>query len=329
MARIFIDGFESGSIDLWDGGASYSINSNQTGRSGTYCIDLTTSSAYIYKFLPVDDEYYFAFKYKVTGSNVCNLISLHEGSVRHIAITLNSTTGVISCKNSADGEIVASAAGQISINAWTLVEIYAKIADSGGRITIKINGNAACIDFTGDTRSGGTVGTIDKVTVGYVGGYYGYSYFDDFVIDNAAWIGNTKITAISPTGVGATSGWTPSTGSNYECVNEIPYSDTDYIKTSSSQIDTYVMGDLGVSVDSIKSVAVQTRNWRVGNGAYDRGQHIVRPASTDRLATAKTNVFPITAQSFQSIWELNPEDSQAWEAADINGMEAGIKAVTV
>jgi hypothetical protein len=54
----------------------------------------------------------------------------------------------------------------------------------------------------------------------------------------------------------------------------------------------------------------------------------VRPASTDRLAAFKTSIFPISPASFQSIWELNPEDSQPWEEADINGMEAGIKAVT-
>jgi hypothetical protein len=115
---------------------------------------------------------------------------------------------------------------------------------------------------------------------------------------------------------------------NYKAVDEIPYSDNDYIKTSSSQIDTYAMGNLSGSIASIKSVAVQSRNWREGNGAYDRAQHIVRPASTDRLSASKTAIFPITAISFQSIWELNPEDSAAWEEADVNGMEAGIKAVT-
>jgi hypothetical protein len=33
------------------------------------------------------------------------------------------------------------------------------------------------------------------------------------------------------------------------------------------------------------------------------------------------------AASVFNIWNTNPDDSAAWESADVNGMEIGVKAV--
>jgi len=51
---------------------------------------------------------------------------------------------------------------------------------------------------------------------------------DNLIVDNAGWIGQTRIQGLAVSGAGTTTQFDPSTGSNYECVNEVPYSDTDY-----------------------------------------------------------------------------------------------------
>jgi len=334
MARIFIDGFESSDLGLWSGAYSNLASISATvpaGMSGTYTLWCDSYYGLYKMFSASQTEIYMAFKYYPVQADYSRaLISFRDSAgTQTYALRRNQSSGFIeSHMGTAYGTLVSTGTIPLTVGSTYLIEIRYKPLNTGGILTTKING-VQDINYSGDTTNG--LENVKQFILGYDGGGSPesvYSYYDDFVVDDANWIGNTKIQAIVPTGAGATTGWTPSTGNNWAAVDEKPAVDTDYIKTSSNQIDTYAMGNLTGYIASIKSVAVQTRNWREGNGSYDRGQHIVRPASTDRLAASKTAVFPITATSFQSIWELNPEDSAAWEEADVNGMEAGIKAVT-
>lgn len=328
MARIFIDGFEGGDLSLWDGlSGGPVINSSLSGRDGTYCANLNDITRYISKTLPNDDEYYVACKYHPTSIvSGCGIAGFLEGSTRHVMLRV-SPTGAVGVARGIDTDLfVSSSAGIISSNTWYLIEIYVKIADSGGRFIVRINGGSYCIDYTGDTKNGGS-GVINSVRFGHQGVNqdYGYCYLDNIIVDNAAWVGNTRIQSMAPTGAGASAGWTPSAGNNYACVDEIPASDSDYITASTADvIDTYAAAD--VSGSSIKCVAVQSRGWQEGWGSLSKIKHIVRPASTNREGDSIQ--IPVSPLSLQTIWNTNPEDSSAWELADVNGMEIGIKAVT-
>jgi len=329
MARIFIDGFESGGLNWWTILEATVDSSPPAGMSGSYYLNVRDKNWTAYTTLNSSKaELYFAFKYMLrTADTPSGIISFYDSAGTVIGgLYRESATGLPTFRLGGGGAAI-QATGTTVINTFTvyLIEIHYKPLNSGGILQLKVNGAAMEINFSGDS----TAGLENIIKFGWFHTIVSTACcIDDFVVDDANWIGNTKIQAIVPTGAGATTGWTPSTGSNWDTLNEKPAVDTDYIKTSSGQIDTYAMGNLTGSIALIKSVAVQTRNWREGNGAYDRAQHIVRPASTDRLAASKTTVFPPSAISFQSIWELNPEDSAAWEEADVNGMEAGIKAVT-
>jgi len=332
MARIFIDGFESGSADFWVLNGSSVNTSPPTGFTGLYYLNITIGSDSAYKYFYTDKaELYISFKCMFTANSTtpnCALSFFDSNGIVIAGLYRKASNGFLEFRlGNGSATLLSTGTTVISINTVYLIEIHYKPLNSGGIFQVKVNGAAMEIDYSGDTTAG--LESVNRFGIFYVAlNQVTYAKIDDVVVDDANWIGNTKIQAIVPTGAGATTGWTPSTGNNWAAVDEKPAVDTDYIKTSSNQIDTYAMGNLSGSIASIKSVAVQSRNWREGNGSYDRGQHIVRPASTDRLAASKTAVFPITATSFQSIWELNPEDSQAWEESDVNGMEAGIKAVT-
>jgi hypothetical protein len=324
MARIFIDGFESGDFGVWSAG-NPTINNSRAGLTGSYCayflntqylnLNLSKSSLYI------------SFYISINGLNTsCPIISFYDSAAIRLGVIGRDVAGYLVAYKGNFSTLLGTGITVLGNGAnWYHIEAYYLPHLTNGSFIVKADG-VTQITATGVSTSPSTV-NIGIVQIGSATGVVTL-YYDNFVVDDANWIGNTKIQAIVPTGAGATTGWTPSTGDNYATVDEKPASDTDYVKTSSEQIDTYAMGNLTGSIASIKSVAVQSRNWREGNGSYDRGQHIVRPASTDRLAASKTSIFPPTAKSFQSIWELNPEDSAAWEEADVNGMEAGIKAVT-
>lgn len=334
MARIFIDGFESGDLGLWSGAYSNLASISATvpaGMSGTYTLWCDSYYGLYKMFSASQTEIYMAFKYYPASADYSRaLISFRDSAgTQTYALRRNQSSGFVETHvGNAYGSLVSTGTIPLTAGSAYLIEIRYKPLNSGGVLTTKING-VQDINYSGDTTNG--LENVKQFILGYDAGGSPesvYSYYDDFVVDDANWIGNTKIQAIVPTGAGATTGWTPSAGNNWDCVNEKPASDADYVVAGvTNSIDTYTMGNLTGAIGSIKSVAVHTRNFKQGNGLLDRGQHIVRPASTDRLAVSKTSMFPISPSIFQSIWELNPEDSQAWEEADVNGMEVGIKAV--
>ena len=52
---------------------------------------------------------------------------------------------------------------------------------------------------------------------------------------------------------------------------------------------------------------------------------VARPASTNHV-TAVDHYLTQTAYPYWlTLWELNPEDSAAWEVADVDGAEFGVK----
>jgi hypothetical protein len=116
-------------------------------------------------------------------------------------------------------------------------------------------------------------------------------------------------------------------GGNSFCVEEIPPSDADYIYTNTPNVvDTYVCGDLTGTINSVKAVQVQARCMIEGDTDVPKLQLVTRPASTDRVSESK-DVTTFMPKSVFNVWNTNPEDSQPWEAADVNGMEIGVKAV--
>lgn len=329
MSRIFMDGFESGNFGLWSSiHPNATINNSLSGRTGNYCLNFSNASHYITKILPSDDEYYFSMKLNFTDmSSLKGIINLYEGAILHLQIYA-SQLGVINIKKA--GSVLAnSSVGVFTSVTWYLIEFYVKIADTEGRCVVKVNG-ITYIDFTGDTRNAGTSGVINSIKIGYDitdEAVYSYYYLDDVIIDDANWIGSSSIQGLAVTGAGTTTQFDPSTGSNYACVDEIPPSDADYISTNvANEIDTYACGNLTGTINSVKAVQVQARCMQEGSPAVPKIQLVTRPTSTDRVSASKS-VQTFAPGVASNIWELNPDDSAAWEAADVNGMEIGVKAV--
>ena len=323
MARIFIDGFESGGDDLWDAESNANvISSAGLNMDGSYCLDINGLVEYVSKNITLDDEMYFAFLYRPTASNSKAILSVWNGAAVLIHLWLNA--GVISV-NRGVGTVLDTGTESISLNTTYLIEVHIKIADSGGRIETKVNG-VADIDFTGDTKEGAYT-QFDKVRLGQgaVASYYCAAYFDNFRMDDAGWIGDTKIQAIVPTGAGNTTGWTPSVGANWGCVDEKPASDADYVSINANDIvDTYAAGNIVGSIDNVKCVQIQARSRTEGSPTPTNLKLVVRSGGTDYLSGDK--VIPVSEKGLWNLWELNPADSLAWEEADVNAMEIGIKS---
>lgn len=324
MARIFIDGFESGDHDLWEAESNATvISSAGLDMDGDYCLDLNNSYEYVQKDIIADDEMYFALLYRPTAYNSLQIFTALNSTTQLINITRKETTGEVEAR--VGTTTLVATGGVLTVNTTYLIEIHIKIADSGGRIEVKIDG-LLTIDYTGDTKPDANT-QFDKVRIGYsgTGTRKSNAFFDNFLMDDTGWIGDTKIQALVPTGAGNTTGWTPSAGANYECVDEIPASDADYVSINAVDItDTYVTENLAGSIDNIKCVQIQSRSRTEGAPTPTNLKLVSRVNGTDYLSGDKE--VPVSEKGLYNIWEDNPDDAAAWEEADVNGMEIGIKS---
>ena len=328
MARIFIDGFESGDHDMWDAENNATVVSSAgLDMDGNYCLDLNANTEYLYKEITATDEMYFAFLYRPTSiASSSQVFSVYNGNTPLLNLNLYMPGSLIRAYMNTT-ILLAQTTISMSINTTYLIETHLKLADSGGRFEVKIDG-VQYIDFTGDTKVGADT-QFNKIRLGYGPhvSWPSYAYYDNLITDDANWIGDTRIQAVVPTGAGITTDWTPSIGANWECVDETPANDADYVSVNAvDEVDTYATGNLVGTIENVKCVQVQARVKTDGAPTPTNLKLAVRSGGTDYLSG--DNLVPAAEKSFSHLWEDNPADAAAWEEADVNAMEIGIKSAT-
>ena len=214
MARVFIDGFESGKTELWDLVVGAWIVTGIAGMDGTYCLSCDSFGDYY------AHKYYLAFRYRGdAASYASSMCYFFNGATQLARVRRNPTTGFLEVRRgTGSGTLLAT--GTIAVNVGTpiLIEVHYKPHDTAGVFQVRVGG-VLDINFNGDTTDG--------IRVGGDGGYYSSCWFDNVVLDNAAWPGDTRIQAIRPSAPGALTEWDTTVGANWDCVEEIPYFDTD------------------------------------------------------------------------------------------------------
>lgn len=326
MSRIFIDGWESGDNNCWTTIVGGAVVSGAVKYSGNYSCYLN-NGARVEKDIVSASTYYFAFKYRQEDIFVRDIFGVLEGITNHVRLQGVPTNGALAFEayNEQGDTLLATSSHTFNANTWRLLELYIYINDASGRFVLKVDG-ATEIDFTGDTRNGG-VGEINRVVLGYTGttGSLNNGYFDDFVIDDAGWIGETSVYGLSPSGAGNSANWTPSAGNNWECVDEVPYSDSDYIYTNSNDVvDTYALTNMSVSPYSIKCVQAMARAQKEGASTPQNLALVLRQGGTDYPGSDQQILTSFSGHT--EMWENDPNTSSAWLEAGVNSLEAGVKS---
>jgi hypothetical protein len=330
MARLFIDGFESGGLDLWDSlTGSVIVDAAPDGMSGSYAMKIPNATLqYADKMLPLAmSEIYLKFRFRwgnpVAADVLRSIIGFRSGTTLLADYRMGGASGPTAAYA---GSTLIGSGLNLTVATTYLIEIYFKLADSGGRFVVKVNGVTE-IDFTGDTKPGADT-TFDRVQFGPSASTYVVNqWFDDVVFDDAAWPGNTKIAAIRPSGAGNSAQWTPSAGANWECVDEVPASDTDYVETNVvDKVDLYDAGSLPAAADAIVCVQVQARVLKEGAATPQNLALGLRTVGTDYFSPDK--VAPTAYKSLSHLWENNPNTSVPFTVSEVNALEIGMKSKT-
>jgi len=326
MARIFMDGFELGDTSLWNtlDNAYAASSSFPAGFSGTYYLNCIGTWSAEKIFSTTYSDLYFAFKiYKPSTYSYEQILNIKDSAGTIIfSIGVNFISKYLEARlGTYNASVIATGTIPIRVLKAYLIELRYKPLNSGGVITVKVDG-VQDINYSGDTTAG-----LEEIKIFHLGGLSGvdaYTQFDDIVVDNANWIGNTKLGIIVPNGTGTTNNWTASAGNAWDCLNEIPPVDTDYVySNTTNQIATYAMTTIA-SMNSVKSIQLQGRAAYEGSPTPTKIQLGVRASGTDYFAT---DFSPgVGFGMLTKILELNPADSAAWEQADIDALEVGVKA---
>jgi hypothetical protein len=324
MARIFIDGFEAGGLDLWDNiGSGASAIAAPVGMDGSYAAQVASPNAFLEKTISSAAEYYTAFLCKITfvvaGSfSICQFKS---GSTILVAIKRNSASGKLEAYRGST--LIATGTALINMNQVYHLQVRANIHDTTGIVQVKVDG-IVDIDFSGDTKPG-TETTINAFLAGETAVNPMTIQFDNVVVDGAAWPGKTNIQAIRPNGAGNSAQWTPSAGSNWDCVDEVPASDADNVVTNANdQVDLYATGNLVGTVDSVVCVQVQARAVKEGAATPQNLALGVRTGATDYFSSDR--IIPTAAKSVFNLWAQNPNTAAAWTKTEVDGVEIGVKS---
>jgi hypothetical protein len=257
------------------------------------------------------------------------LLFYDSGATNNLSIVRNAVSGCLEIRRGGPtGTLLDTGTTVIGLGNTYLIEVRYKPLNAGGVVEVKVDGGAVEADYSGDTTAG--IENVTSVLFWSTTGQGGW-WIDDVRIDDAAWIGDSRIQGIVPTGPSESGGatdWDPnSVVENWTCVDEKPASDTNYVSTNvSNEVDVYAAGNLTGVISEIKCVQVSARAAKSGAPTPTQLQLLVRPVATDRVSSSKA--LPTSfGVSVYHIWETNPEDSEAWETADVDGMEIGIKAV--
>jgi len=330
MRLITSDGGECGDVLEFASGFLLSAITTYK-RTGNYCYQIggNAGSAYYPPFAsPITEFYSFKGLRFSQVSTAYQFVWLNGASTVAGSFRVKTFGNAVASVEMYDGTTLRATSSLFSMNAneFHAYEFHVKQAASpNGIFQVKFDGTMV-LDWTGATNNQPSIDRVGIVTTGA-----SVLYLDDFCLNDPSgdhdntWIGNCGILAPKvPIGAGTYNGFTPSAGSAYACVDDVPHnSDTDYIAASAAgQKHTFALSNLaglpaGAGISRVIGHVVAKQS-----GTGDTISTLFRSAATNTQSAA----VPLTAvyQKYKSDeLRTNPATSQAWGVSAIDALEFG------
>ena len=236
------------------------------------------------------------------------------------------------------GTLLGTTVTPIVANVFAYLELKVLLSTTVGTIDLRVNGASVLALTSQNTQATGSA-TWTAVALGQhaAGGSDANNHtkdFDDlYVLDGsgaAPWndfLGDCRVDVCVPTGAGATTGWTPSAGANWQCVDDAaPNDDTDYTSAASAGlVDTFVVQDAPVAGAAIYGVqhCLSVKKTDAGIATI---APVIRHSGVDYVGA---DLFPATGYAYAlAIAATNPGTGVAWTDAGFNAAEFGYKRTT-
>lgn len=350
MAIIFMDSFDHYSDadynKKWTGkvGASDSTSINGShgrfGTSGIYGQSGRQDGSFYKNDLPSSQVYIVGCAYAYLQDPGTNQIwTIRDMSTSHISLRIDSTRKLY-VYNHATSSSSSYSSVILTISSWYYIEMKVKIDSTNGGVWVKVNGidqiklgAYADTPMGLDTLNGSGSAIANSVVFGSSGGSSFSWHGDDiYVCDdsgsvNKDFLGDIRVEYLVPTGAGVKTQFTPSTGSNWQTVDEVTPSDTDYNSSSTlGAMDLFGMKNLAGNglVYGVQTVLQSKKD--------DAGFRRVKPAFFKAGGIGGTDRYYMGTQSPVSdtfdlaptqIFATSPDTGVVWTVDEVNALQYG------
>lgn len=307
-------------------------------RANCKALYINNSSHYVEYAIAPSAVVRFALRLKlVSGTGDRALLGLMEGSNLHVTIGVDGSGYLRAWRTSSLlGTVLATASTDaLTVGTWYQVEGRVEVSDTTGSIELRVNGNPTpVINLSGaDTRDAAT-GVVSALRVGAPPLSSGPSWqVTDLAVWNESgesptgWVGDVRVDTLTVTGAGSSTAWTPSAGSNYQCVDEANVDgDTTYIESgTNAEKDLYTVSNLLHSPATVHAVAVtaKARKTDAGSGSIKLA---IKSGATE-AQSASQSLSDASYARYVYARGVDPATSSAWTPSGVNAIEAGVESV--
>ena len=339
MALLFVDSFDhvgtllAGLAAKWDLISGTPLISSTTVRTGTGALQLGVTADITKQITPPGDVFILGWGFRMAGiSTTTEIVRFLESSTVHLALIFDASGFLVVKRGST---VLATATSHaFLLNTWYYIEVKVVVHDTTGSVAVRVDGVPVTFNasLTGiDTRNAGTAGIVDRVRFAGSAAYY---FYDDlYICDDAGSVNNDflgicKIERLLPsTGNGDHVDFTCSTGTDHGALvdENPPTDDTDYVSSDTAgHQDCYHYPSLALT-GSILGVQTNLYARKTDAGARTVAA-IVRSGGTTYPGAA---LAPLTTYRYLTeVQAVNPATGLAWTAAEIAGLQVGMKILS-
>lgn len=360
MALLYMDSFDhyatADMTEKWTtsgvSGSGSVITIAASGRRSSSAFRWTTggsaggaSTGYLHKGLtPGDTTCVVGFAVLVPSGTVGTvgmpLAAIRDGTTPQVLLRLNADYSLSVVRGAQNGTVLATSPVVLSAGLFAYVEWKVTIHNTAGTVAVRVNGvSVPALSLSSqDTQNTATtqwtavaVGTAESVASTHAAGTRNVDWDDLYVLDGtgaAPWntfLGDCRVDVRAPTAEGASSAWTPSTGTdNALTVDEAaPNDDTDYnAAVTTGLTDTFVVPDAPVAGATIFGVQHCLAMKKMDAGVCTVAP-VIRHGGTDYVGA---NLSPVTSYAYGlQIAQTNPGTGAQWTEADFNAAEFGYR----
>lgn len=331
ISRIWQAGMETGSIKEFHGitnTPTASVAQKKTGSYGFASNSVTNKNGWV--IVPATRQIRMGFWFNpmvlvplssghydvcyIQSAAPANLINLHQRAPAYGGAAELDIGGV-------DQDV---ALGMMEASIWHHYVLDVKVDNAAGWAKVYRDG-VEILSFAGNTGNADITKVIFGVGVSpAITQYYDDMYVDDTTGEGAAAVGPIlRFPYIVPDGAGNYTQWDPSAGNNWDCVDEVPPSDADYVETNVvDEFDSYTMTtytiDTGETVQAVIPIVRVQRSdvtEEIAVGTREGGVDLI---GADQVPDAAWN-YLFERQTAQP-------GGGAWDQAAITGVESVIKS---
>jgi hypothetical protein len=258
-------------------------------------------------------------------NNGSAFLRVYDGGTVQLSVVNNN--GTFSVYRGNVGTLLGTSGVVITSSVWHQIELKVTFHSSTGTVLLKVDG-VTLIDLTDQN----TIATANA----YANGVQWFAAPQDqrfgisdiIVMDTTGdycndLLGSRMVELKVPTADGNYSQFTPSAGSNYENVDDVPPdSDTTYNSGDVGAIDTFNKADIANPSATIDAV-VCTIYARSNDGGSAQVAAVVRSGGADTVGSGIA--VPSSYDFLSSIVYVDPDTDAPFTAAGINAAEFGYK----